>query len=219
MKQFIEQNGNYCIFRVDSEYLHQIAEFIVMANYSHHSPKMFPADIKEEIKAVYQEELTYISSSQVFLVENNNGKMIGCIRVMKWNKINELPIQKIFNINPLDFIHDIQPTSSIWHIGRFAVDSCADVSSVSLFKQLMVYAIAPICQELHSYMIAECDSKLLRVMGLLGIDTIQLGKGIHYLGSETIPVYSTKEGLQNFYNKFKAPKSPVAKAKELMRVA
>lgn len=219
MKQFIEQCGNYCIFRVDSEYLHEIAEFIVMANYNHHSPKIFPAKIREEIEAVYQEELTYISSSQVFLVENNNGKMIGCIRVMKWDRVNELPIQKIFNINPLDCIHDIQPVNSIWHIGRFAVDSCGDVSSISLFKQLMVYAITPICQEVHSYMIAECDSKLLRVMGLLGIDTIQLGKGIHYLGSETIPVYSTKEGLLNFYNKFKTKKSSVTKAKEMMNVA
>lgn len=203
MKQLIKQCGNYCIFRVDSEHLHQIAEFIVMANYNHHSAKIFPTKIKEEIEAVYQEELTYISSSQVFLVENNNGKMIGCIRVMKWDQINELPIQKIFNINPIDCIHNIQPITSIWHIGRFAVDSCGDISSISLFKQLMVYAITPICQEVHSYMIAECDSKLLRVMGLLGIDTIQLGKGIYYLGSETIPVYSTKEGLLNFYNKFK----------------
>ncbi len=51
------------------------------------------------------------------------------------------------------------------------------------------------------------------------IDTIQLGKGIHYLGSETIPVYSTKEGLLNFYNKFKTKKSSVTKVKEMMNVA
>lgn len=219
MKQFIEQCGNYCIFQVDSEYLYQIAEFIVMANYNHHSPKIFPATLKEEIEAVYQEELTYISTSWVFLVENNNGKMIGCIRVMKWDMINKLPIQKIFNINPLDCINDIQSITSIWHIGRFAVDSCTDISSISLFKRLMVYAITPICQEVHSYMVAECDSKLLRVMGLLGIKTIQLGKGIHYLGSETIPVYSTKEGLLNFYNKFSTKNSPSTKAKEMMNVA
>lgn len=39
-------------------------------------------------------------------------------------------------------------------------------------------------------------------MGLLGIDTVRLGEGVHYLGSETIPVYSTRKGLLNFYHKF-----------------
>lgn len=219
MKQFIEHYGNYRIFKVDSDYLYKVAEFVVKANYSHHTGNIFPSKLKEEIDAVYQEELMYISSSQVFLVENDKGKMIGCIRVMKWNMVNELPIQKIFNINPLERIHDFKSISSIWHIGRFAVDSCTDVSSVSLFKQLMVYAISPICQEEHSYMIAECDSKLLRVMGLLGIDTVRLGDGIHYLGSETIPVYSTKEGLLNFYNKYKTKNGSVMKKEEIMNVA
>lgn len=202
MKQFIEHYGNYCIFRVDSAYLYKIAEFVVKANYSHHTNNILPAKLKDEIDAVYQEELEYASSSQIFLVENNNGQMIGCIRVMKWNMINKLPVQKLFNINPLDCINNTKPTTTIWHIGRFAVDSCTDVSSVSLFKQLMVYAITPICQETDSYMVAECDSKLLRVMGLLGIDTVRLGNGIHYLGSETIPVYSAKAGLIKFYEKF-----------------
>ena len=202
MKQFVGHYGNYCIFKVGSDYLYKIAEFVVKANYNHHTRNVFPIELEEEIEAIYQEELRCISSSQIFLVENNDGQMIGCIRVMKWDMVNELPIQKIFKINPLKSIDNINPTASIWHIGRFAVDSCANVSSVSLFKQLMVYAITPICQEKDSYMVAECDCKLLRVMGLLGIDTVRLGNGIHYLGSETIPVYSTRNGLLNFYHKF-----------------
>lgn len=202
MKQFIRHYGNYCIFKVDSDYLYKIAEFVVKANYNHHAGNVFPAELEEEIEAVYREELRYISSSKIFLVENNDGQMIGCIRVMKWDMVSELPMQKIFNINPLNSIEDIDPSASIWHIGRFAVDSCTNVSSVSLFKQLMVCAITPICKEKDSYMVAECDSKLLRVMGLLGIDTVHLGDGVHYLGSETIPVYSTRRGLLNFYHKF-----------------
>lgn len=50
MKQFIEQRGNYSIFKVDSKYLYKIAEFVVMANYSHHSNKIYPAELED----VYQ---------------------------------------------------------------------------------------------------------------------------------------------------------------------
>jgi hypothetical protein len=77
-----------------------------------------------------------------------------------------------------------------------------EIPSVSLFKQLMAYAIHPIYQEQDGFMIAECDSKLLRVMNLLGIKTVRLSNGLNYLGSETIPVYADKKGLTAFYQKY-----------------
>lgn len=120
---------------------------------------------------------------------------------MKWNKVVLLPIQKIFNINPLDCINS-SCNSTYWHVGRFAIDSCMEIPSVSLFKQLMAYAIHPIYQEQDGFMIAECDSKLLRVMNLLGIKTVRLSNGLNYLGSETIPVYADKKGLTAFYQKY-----------------
>ncbi|MDD2618835.1 MAG: hypothetical protein PHT87_08590, partial [Bacteroidales bacterium] len=46
---------------------------------------------------------------------------------------------------------------------------------------------------------AECDSKLLRTMKLMGIRVHSLGNGIEYLGSETIPVYSTYDDLVGFF--------------------
>ena len=51
-------------------------------------------------------------------------------------------------------------------------------------------------------MIAETDSKLLKVMNTLGIETVRLGHSINYLASETIPVYSSKNGLLLFYNHY-----------------
>ena len=66
----------------------------------------------------------------------------------------------------------------------------------------MMYAIYPIYQEREGYMIAEVDSKLLRIINLLGMDTVRLGSGINYLGSETIPVYADKEGLSKFYQSY-----------------
>lgn len=61
-----------------------------------------------------------------------------------------------------------------------------------LFRQLMMCAIYPIYQEKNGYMIAECDSKLLRIVNLSGIDTVRLGNSVYYLGSNTIPVYADK---------------------------
>lgn len=219
MKKFVEQCGSYRIFRVGPEYLRNVAELVVMANYSHHTGNAYPANLDEEINLVHEEELRYTETSHIFIAESNAGEMIGCIRVAKWDMMNDLPMQKIFNINPLEHISSIRPDSSVWHVGRFAVGSNAGVSSVSLFKKLMVYAITPICQETDSYMVAECDCKLLRVMGLLGIDTIKLGEGIHYLGSETIPVYSHRQGLLNFFYEYGSKSNPTKNYQGVVNVA
>lgn len=210
MKQFVKRHGSYSIFKVDSQYLHKIAELVVKANYNHHGENICSNDIEKEIQGVYMEELEYASSSQLYIAEDNSEQIIGCIRVMKWDLRHKLPIQKIFNINPLDYISNTLKDPTFWHIGRFAIDSCANVPNLSLFKQLMMYAITPICQQQNSYMIAECDSKLLRVMGLLGISTVRLGSGVHYLGSETIPVYANRKGLLSFYYKYKTPNATIA---------
>ncbi|MBD5330370.1 MAG: hypothetical protein HDS00_07830 [Bacteroides sp.] len=87
-------------------------------------------------------------------------------------------------------------------MGRFAIDSTSGLSTITLFKQLMTLAVAPILREDDSYMIAETDSHLLRVMNLLGIETRQIGEPMIYLASETIPVYSSKRGLTRFYQRY-----------------
>lgn len=90
-----------------------------------------------------------------------------------------------------------------WHIGRFAIDSFAGISTLLLFKQLMVYAINPIIQSENSYMIAEVDIKLLKTLNILGIQTIKFGNSKRYLASETIPICSSREDLSSFYDRYK----------------
>jgi hypothetical protein len=68
-----------------------------------------------------------------------------------------------------------------------------------LFKSLLLYAMYPICNRKKGIVFAECDSKLLRTMKLMGIRVHSLGNGIEYLGSETIPVYSTYDDLVGFF--------------------
>lgn len=66
----------------------------------------------------------------------------------------------------------------------------------------MAFAVQPIVGDEDSYMVAEIDSKLLKVMNALGFVTEQLGESIYYLTSETVPISSSKQGLMGFYSKY-----------------
>ena len=182
MKKLIYSNGLYAICQLDKKNLYELAEFVVRENYKHHDGDFSTESIREEIHAVLIPGL-------------RSGD--GGLRDRK--KI--LPLQKLFGINPLKIIHH-EKDYSYWHIGRFAIDSFAGIPTITLFKQLMVYAIHPIVCDDQSFMIAETDSKLLKVMNVLGIETIQLGHSINYLASETIPIYSSKNGLLLFYKHY-----------------
>lgn len=204
MEKLIYTNGKYNIWLLtEKKCLRELAEFVVRENYKHHM-KNFPCkSMKDEINSVYQEELQYIDNSMIFVVRNNVGKIIGSIRVFKWDKKKKLPIQKIFGINPLVSIHS-DSDYNYWHIGRFAIDSFAGISTITLFKQLIMYAVHPIICDTKSYMIAETDYKLLKVMNALGIETIQIGQSTNYLASKTIPIYSSKNGLLLFYKHYQS---------------
>lgn len=201
MEKLVYANEYYVICLLNKANLYELAEFVVRENYKHHTGGFSSESIKDEIRSVYQEELRYIDNSKVFVVRNNVRKIIGSIRVFKWDKKKVLPLQKIFGINPLMAIHP-ESDYSYWHIGRFAIDSFAGIPTITLFKQLMVYAVHPIVCDEKSYMIAETDSKLLKVMNALGIETIQLGHSINYLASETIPICSSRNGLLLFYKRY-----------------
>lgn len=200
MEKVIWSCRDYSIFRVGTDRLHDVARFVVTQNYNHHSSEPIPDSVHQEIEAIYHEELSFSRDSTYFIVRDKNEKMVGCIRVFRWNKQTPTPMQKIFHISPLEKIGN-SPTTSFWHIGRFAIDSTSGFSTVKLFKQLMVLAVTPILRDDDSYMIAETDSHLLRVMNALGIETQQIGHPLIYLASETIPVCSSKKGLIKFFQK------------------
>ncbi|EFN90950.1 hypothetical protein HMPREF1860_01728 [Prevotella amnii] len=86
--------------------------------------------------------------------------------------------------------------------GRFAVATKTGISTLTLFKRLMALAVKPIVEDKYSYMIAEIDSKLLKVMKVLGFGTHRIGKSIDYLTSETVPVCSSKKGFKSLFSKF-----------------
>ncbi|MDF1695521.1 MAG: hypothetical protein P1U56_06800 [Saprospiraceae bacterium] len=184
--------------KLDQYQLADLAEFIVSENYNHHAGEVAPSDYRKEVKSIYQQEADYYDNSVVYVAKDYIGQISASIRVLRWNYMDLLPIQKIFGINPL---HTIENSNDIFHIGRFAIKK--DVRDIKLLKQLMICAIAPVCQHENNVAFAECDSKLLRTLALLGIKATQLGEAVNYLGSETIPIALEYSGLIGFYNKYK----------------
>jgi hypothetical protein len=183
--------------RLRTNEIKNLSEFVVRENFKHHTNNILPTGYENDVMEIYLEEMNYINDSEIFVTRDSSGNILGSIRVLKWDYVSTLPLQKIFDINPLSVIGDIQ-LNDIWHIGRFAINK--EVSDVNLFKKLMVCAISPICQHKGNIAFAECDSKLLRVLRLLGIKANVIGESIDYLGSETIPVSMSYDGLIEFYN-------------------
>lgn len=121
-----------------------------------------------------------------------NTGIIGSVKVTLWDEKTVLPIEKLFGIQVKKISKEYH---NIWHVGRFAISKC---NGLLLLKQLLVKVISTICSDTNSLMIAECDKKFVKGLGLMGIKTEALAPSIFYLGSETIPVYSTYEWLNNF---------------------
>lgn len=180
MEKQIATFKDYAIFLADKTSLLEIARFVVNENYSHHMSSFTEEDINKDIKSVLEEEeYLYDDKSHIYIARDFSGKMIGCIRSFHWDKHKTLPIEKIYGINPLHAVHE-EAKYNYWHIGRFAVAKDSGLSTLTLFKRLMALAVKPIVEDKYSYMIAEIDSKLLKVMKVLGFGTRQIGKSIDY---------------------------------------
>ncbi len=186
--------------RIQKNEIFNLSKFVVTENFKHHAKSQFPSDYESDIDAIYKEEMAYLQNARVFAVKDESGAILGTIRSLNWDFISPLPIQKMFGINPLLCVNG-NAVNEIWHIGRFAIKK--GVRDINLLKKLMVCAIAPICQHKDNMAFAECDAKLLRVLTMMGIKAKKVGASIDYLGSETIPVCMSYDGLIDFYNENK----------------
>ncbi|WP_173964612.1 hypothetical protein, partial [Flavobacterium collinsii] len=154
-----------------------MSKFVVTENFNHHSNEILPGHYQNDIDAVYKEEMGFLENSKIFAFKNDLGDLMGTIRVLKWDFITPLPIQKMFGINPF-ICAEGNAINEIWHIGRFAIKK--GVRDVNLLKKLLVCAIAPVCQHKDNMAFAEIDAKLLRVLTLMGIKAKVVGKSIEY---------------------------------------
>lgn len=198
MNRLISTYGEYAIWQLSVHSLYQLAEFVVCQNHEHHT-KGIGDNFQSEVLAVYKEELQYYERSQTLIATTADGQIIGSIRLMNWDRKQPLPMQTYFNLS--SFEKALPLSTNIWHIGRFAVSARAGASGLTLFKLLLLYAMRPVYESDNDLALAECDNKLLRTMRLMGIRVQSIGKSIEYLGSKTTPVYATRDGLANFFNK------------------
>ena len=175
-----------------------MAEFIVRENYVQHQSAIVPSDdFLNTVQALALEDYLIFEDS-VFCVALKNSEIVGSVKITRWNENISLPIQSLFDIDPAIFVN--KGFKSVWHIGRFAI-SKSEKDGAKLLKNLIAIAIYPVCEADNSIMLAECDSKFVRVLNMIGLRTETLASGINYLGSETLPVYSTQEWLAFFLNK------------------
>lgn len=202
MEKKIASFKEYEIFLADKSCLGEIANFVVWENYAHHLSSFNEAEFIADVAVIFEEECyLYDENSYIYIARTYNGRMIGCIRTFHWDKFKTLPMEKIFGINPLKTIHD-ENKYNYWHIGRFAVAKRSGISTFTLFKRLMAFAVKPVIEDKYSYLIAEIDSRLLHVMKVLGFVTRQVGQPIEYLASETVPICVSKRGINGFYVKY-----------------
>ncbi|WP_018676035.1 hypothetical protein [Riemerella columbina] len=198
----ISDNNNFIKKIISMEYIKydffdkRFIDFVVRENYKYHHFSCDHDIMKTEINEIHNEEQSY-EGKKTFVFTDDKGNINGTIRVLKWNYKDILPIQKIFKINPVDLMLD--DVYGVYHIGRFAIKKEGNHSIIT-FKTLMMLAINEVLKEKKSFVLAECDTKLLKLLNRLGIETIKLSEAVSYLGSETIPVLLLQEGLKKFYN-------------------
>lgn len=196
MERTIISVGEFTIVETNCCPLEEMMEFVVKENYSHHQAKL-PENISEEIEGIISEEQRLLTSSRFFLARDKSGRIIGCIRLHRWNHISDLPITKYGICIENTFPKEEYP--NIWHVGRFAIKRHANNDTISILKILMICAITPIVSTHASIMLAEVDAKLMLYLRRMEIGMKSIAKSRYYLGSETIPSYVTKKGLMKFY--------------------
>ena len=198
MDNIISTYYDYSICKLSFDELNELAEFVVSENYKHHKKQSYSMmSLRNEIDEVLKDEILFYGSSHIIVVRNKQDRIVGTIRLMKWDGRVELPITKFFGINPKDLSINSSNTI-VWHMGRFAVSSEIKDCRNELFRLLIFYALAPICRVKDSILLAECDSKLLHVASYLGLNVIALDEGKEILGSTTIPMYATRDGMTEF---------------------
>lgn len=199
MDKFITSYDNITLWQVTRASLPSIARFVVEENYKHHKGEAIKvSDSSSEYTSILREEESFFDYSSIIVAKNNSGSIVGAIRVTNWNNNpHTLPLIKIFGNKIVSPKKLIESYHHLWHIGRFAIRREYG-NTGKLFKLLMLYAISPIFQHSQGVLLAEADEKLLRVMKALKIDVQPLSKGKEYIGSMTIPIMVTKEGLTEF---------------------
>lgn len=198
--------GDFSLCLVSKENIPRISSFIIRVNREYHLQSNTLN--YEELQNTIEVDKASHPNSYFYAIKNRRNELIGSIKAEKWNYTSKLPIEEDFNINIRDILNQLPyiPTE-IWHIGRFAIDQQklkADPKlrkyRLTFLKLLLANAFQHINQNSKNIALAECDRKLFEKLKLLQIHSRALGESKMYLGSETLPIINTAQGVKKFVN-------------------
>ena len=91
----------YFISRHQSTELSEVIEFVIDQNNKHHKKNQEKEVPIEEVNLLVKEEASISDEdSRIYVARNQNGRIIGSIRTCRWNRKGQLPMQKLFGIDP-----------------------------------------------------------------------------------------------------------------------
>lgn len=199
MSRYITNYENLSLWQMSEEELPELSKFVIEENYKHHQPQMYSdRNFEAEYLSVLKEEKAFYRYSSIIVAKDEYHNMVGVIRVTSWdNNPHTVPLSRLFGNQLVDIPQLMYKHKHVWHIGRFAIKKGVSDSG-RLFKLLMLYAISPIFRHTNGVVLAETDERLLRVMQAMRIKATPLAAGKEYIGSMTLPILITKEGLNEF---------------------
>lgn len=199
MDRLVHQFQNFSLWRISQASLKEACEFVVGTNYLIHKAG-YPENMQSEAEFIHNQESRFFDRSVFYAARNNEGRLLGTIRILHWEGKDRLPIQDIFDINIGKIVMENNiDTDRMWHAGCFAINARSmKTFCVSILKALLSQAAAHVCMEEDSLLLAECDRKLCDKLKLLNVVLKEAGKSKYYIGSETVPVYSTSNQLKAF---------------------
>lgn len=191
----------FTLSKVEVEDLYKSVEFSILTNYRNYNQTINLFDLEHVLWINYNKELVFFENAFYYAILVDSD-ILGTIRTVKWNHATALTMEEVYGISVEKKLKVYNSNNTIWHIGRFAISNkaCQNLSS-KLLKMLLMYAIKPICENEGSIALAECDTRLLKIINKLGIRTKTLADPVVYLGSETVPILSKRADLLHFYFK------------------
>lgn len=189
MKKEIGYIHEYRICQIDKDDISEVVKFVVKTNYKKHH---FMADsefINSEIAQICDFEEKIFNRSVFYAIIDKNQQIVGALRVSKENK---------YELKLPDTI-DLSSVNKVYHIGRFAIDQTNNNLNIELFKRLINIAFSLVCQDKNNILIADCDTKLCRILRKMGIGLIPVGAPFFCVGSETVSVYLPYDNVIKYY--------------------
>lgn len=188
----------YYVSGITREELPGMLRFLILEIYRHFNFTAFTKqDFAGELNRLLAEDMAYFDHSVYYVLRRKSDKSIqACIRTTWYDGRVSLPIEKLFDLK----ISGMRVTrgKQIWHLGRFVISGSLPSHRISVLKKLLFNAFYPVSISKNAILFAECDSKLVRTLSLMGIDSLVLGSPIEYICSETLPICITSECLKPF---------------------